>query len=184
MRFEEREIRLKDGRICILKPNSPENAEAMLRYLKETSAETDFLLRYPDEIQWTLEQEKELLQSILDNPYQIMMVAMVDGRVAGNAAINGTGPQRKLCHRCSLAIALYKEFWGLGLGSAMIGYLTELAASTGAWTQIDLEVVAENEKAKKLYEKCGFIESGRRHNALKSDDGTLHDEILMYKDLT
>ena len=65
----------------------------------------------------------------------------------------------------------------------MIEYLTELARKVGAWTQIDLEVVAENEKAKKLYEKCGFIETGRRHNALKSDDGTLHDEILMYKEL-
>jgi RimJ/RimL family protein N-acetyltransferase len=184
MRFEEKEISLKDGRSCILKPNSPEYAEDMLRYLKETPAETDFLLRYPDEVHYTVEQEKELLQSILDNPYQIMMVAVVDGKVAGNAAINGIGPQRKLRHRCSLAIALYKEFWGLGLGTAMIGYLTGLARTVDTWTQIDLEVVAENEQAQKLYEKCGFIETGRRHNALLSDDGTFHDEILMYKDLT
>ena len=35
-----------------------------------------------------------------------------------------------------------------------------------------------------LYKKCGFIESGRRHNGLRFDDGTYHDEILMYKDLT
>ena len=184
MRFEEKQIVLKDGRMCILKPNSPEYAEDMIRYLKETPAETDFLLRNSDEVHFTVEQERALLQGILDNPYQIMMVAIVGGRVAGNAAINGIGPQRKLQHRCSLAIALYKEFWGLGLGTAMIGYLTELARSVGAWTQIDLEVVAENEQAKKLYEKCGFIETGRRHNALRSDDGTFHDEILMYKDLT
>lgn len=183
MRFEAKEITLKDERKCILKPNSPELAKDMIRYLKETSGETDFLLRNPDEVHYTVEQERELLQSILDNPYQIMMAAIVDGKVAGNAAINGIGPQRKLQHRCSLAIALYKEFWGLGIGTAMIGYLTELARSTGAWTQIDLEVVAENEQARKLYEKCGFIETGRRRNALRSDDGTMHDEILMYKDL-
>ena len=34
-----------------------------------------------------------------------------------------------------------------------------------------------------LYRKCGFIETGRRHNALRFDDGTYHDEILMYKEL-
>ena len=31
--------------------------------------------------------------------------------------------------------------------------------------------------------KCGFIETGRRHNALKFDGGSFHDELLMCKDL-
>ncbi len=46
MKFEEREITLKDGRKCILKPNSPEYAEQMIEYLNKTSAETPYLLRY------------------------------------------------------------------------------------------------------------------------------------------
>ena len=57
MRFEEREITLKDGRQCILKPNSSEYAEQMLEYLKKTPEETDFLLRYADEVKWTLEED-------------------------------------------------------------------------------------------------------------------------------
>ena len=109
-----------------------------------------------------------------------MMAAVVDGKVAGNCSIGGIGNKRKILHRCSLAIALYKKYWGLGIGTAMINYLTELAAQIG-YRQIDLEVVAENEQAQALYRKCGFVESGRRHNALKFDDGTSHDEILMYK---
>ena len=110
------------------------------------------------------------------------MAAIVDGKVAGNGSVSGIGDKRKIRHRCSMAIALYEEYWGLGIGTAMIGYMTELAGKTG-WHQMDLEVVAENEQAQALYKKCGFIESGRRHNALLFDDGTYHDEILMYKDL-
>lgn len=182
MRFEEKEIVLKDGRKCTLKPNSPEYAEAMIEYLKKTSGETEFLLRYPDEVNYTLESEKEILQRLLEDPYVIMMAAIVDGKVAGNGSVSGIGDKRKIRHRCSMAIALYEEYWGLGIGTAMIGYMTELAAKTG-WHQMDLEVVAENEQAQALYKKCGFIESGRRHNALLFDDGTYHDEILMYKDL-
>ena len=182
MRFAEREITLKDGRTCILKPNSPEYAEKMIKYLKETAGETDYLLRYPDEINFTLEKEQEILGGILENPYAIMMVAIVDGRVAGNCAVNGIGGQRRIQHRCSLAIALYKEFWGLGIGSAMIAYMTELAREAG-WEQMELEVIAENEQAFNVYKKCGFIETGRHHNAVKLDDGTYHDEILMYKEL-
>ena len=177
MKFAEKTFTLKDGRTCVLKPNGPEYAAEMIEYMKKTAGETEFLLRYPDEVSYTLEKETEILGNIREDPYHIMMVAVVDGKVAGNGSVTGVQ------HRCSLAIALYEEFWGLGIGSAMITYLSELARGIG-WQQMDLEVVAENARAQALYKKCGFIESGRRHNGLRFDDGTYHDEILMYKDLT
>lgn len=183
MRFAEREIVLKDGRKCILKPTSPEYSQELIDYMKKTPEETPFLLRYPDEVNFTLEGEQEILGRLLEDPYSIMMLPVVDGKVAGNGSINGIGNKRKITHRCSLAIALYKEYWGLGIGKAMIEYMSELAKEIG-WEQLDLEVVAENAQAIALYKKCGFIETGRRHNALRFDDGTYHDEILMYKDLT
>ena len=183
MKFAEREIKLKDGRTCVLKPNFPEYAAEMIEFMKKTAGETEYLLRYPDEVSFTVEKEKEILGNILEDPYHIMMIAVVDGKPAGNGSVSGIGTKRKIQHRCTLAIALYEEFWGLGIGSAMIKYLSELAAGIG-WKQLDLEVVADNERAQALYRKCGFVESGRRHNALRFDDGTYHDEILMYKDLT
>ena len=182
MRFPERTLTLKDGRTCVLRPNGPDLAEEMVEYMKITAGETQWLLRYPDEVNYTVEGEKEILSRILDDPGHVMMAALVDGKVAGNASISGIGEKRKIRHRCSLAIALYKEYWNLGVGSAMIDYLTELAKQIG-YAQIDLEVVAENTQAQALYRKCGFKESGRRHNALKFDDGTYHDEILMYREL-
>ena len=180
MKFPEREIILKDGRKCVLRPTGPDLAAEMIEYMKVTAGETEWLLRYPDEVSFTLESEQDILDRILEDPGHVMMAAVVDGKVAGNASISGIGNKRKILHRCSLAIALYKEYWGLGIGTAMIGYLTELAEQIG-FRQIDLEVVAENEQAQALYRKCGFVESGRRHNALKFDDGAYHDEILMYK---
>ncbi len=180
MRFPARTVTLKDGRTCVLRPTSPEDSEAMIEYMKQTAGETPFLLRYPDEVQFTPEGERELLGRILDDPGQVMMVAIVDGQVAGNASVSGIGTKRKIRHRCSLAIALYQAYWGLGIGTAMIGYLTELARQMG-FSQIDLEVVAENEQARALYRKCGFTETGRRARALRFDDGSEHDEILMVK---
>ena len=180
MKFPEREIILKDGRKCVLRPTGPDLAAEMIEYMKVTAGETEWLLRYPDEVSYTPESEREILGRILEDPGHVMMAAVVDGKVAGNCSVSGIGNKRKILHRCSLAIALYREYWGLGIGTAMIGYLTELAKQIG-FRQIDLEVVAENEQAQALYRKCGFVESGRRHNALRFDDGTSHDEILMYK---
>lgn len=138
------------------------------------------MLRYPDEVSFTEEREQEILGNILEDPGHVMMVGYVDGKLAGNCGISGIGMKRKIRHRCSLAITLYREYWGLGIGSAMIDYLTELAVKIG-FEQIDLEVVADNTRAQALYRKCGFAESGRRIRALKFDDGTYHDEILMTK---
>ena len=180
MKFENRTITLKDGRICVLCPTYPEYAEEMIEYLKITAAETEFVLRYPDEVNYTLEGEREILGHLLNDEGSVMMLALVDGKVAGNASINGLGNKRKILHRCSLAIALKKKYWNLGVGKAMIEYLTELAGQIG-YEQMDLEVVEGNDNAKNLYGKCGFVETGKRARALKFDDGTYHDEILMSK---
>ena len=180
MKFEHRTITLKDGRACVLCPTYPEYAEEMIEYMKITAAETPFVLRYPDEVNYTLEGEKEILGRLLEDEGSVMMLAVVDGKVAGNASINGLGNKRKILHRCSLAIALKKEYWNLGIGREMIEYLIELAKQIG-FEQMDLEVVDGNNNAKHLYEKCGFIETGKRMRALKDDDGTYRDEFLMYR---
>ena len=180
MRFPERIITLKDGRTCKLCPTYPEYAADMIEYMKITAAETPFLLRNPDEVTFTLEKEQELLQSLLENETYVMMAAIVDGKVAGNCSLGGIGNKRRVLHRSSLAIALKKEFWNLGIGAAMMQYLEELARQLG-FEQIELEVVEGNDAAKHLYEKCGFVETGKRIRALKYDDGTYRDEYIMVK---
>ena len=183
MRFEPRNVRLKNGAVCTLRPAVPEDAEQMIAYMKQTAAETEYVLRYPDEVRFTLEQEQDILERLMDDPQAVMMAAIVDGQLAGNSSIGGLGPKRKVRHRCSLAIALKREYWGQGIGTAMIGYLTELAGQMG-FAQIDLEVVADNARAIALYEKCGFTMTGRRVRALRFDDGSWHDELIMVKLLT
>ena len=171
MRFPEKTIILKDGRTCILKPATPDLAEELIRFLKQIAAETPFLTRYPDEVDKKAEEEAEFLNRTL-----------VDGKLAGNCSFFGMGARRKNRHRCSMGIALYEKYWGLGIGTAMIAYLSELAKQAGL-EQMELIVVADNERAKALYRKSGFIEYGRLPHGMLFDDGSYHDEILMYKEL-
>ncbi len=182
MKFENRNLTLKDGRECILRPTTAEYAQEMIDYLKLTASETPFLLRYPDEVQYSLEQEIEILTRLYEDEKSVMMLAVVDDKVAGNCSINGFGDKRRILHRCGLAIALKKEFWGLGIGTVMIEYLTELARQIG-YEQMEFEYVEGNDTAKRLYEKCGFVETGKRVKAMKYDDGTYRDEFIMCKSL-
>ena len=182
MKFPEREIILKDGRKCVLRPTGPDLAAEMIEYMKVTAGETEWLLRYPDEVSFTLESEQEILGRILEDPGHVMMAAVVDGKVAGNCSIGGIGNKRKILHRCSLAIALYKEYWGLGIGTAMLNALTEVARERGV-EQLELDFIEGNERACGLYEKVGFVRVAEHPDAVKLKDGSYRKLIFMVKKL-
>lgn len=180
MIFEEREINLKDGRICTLRSVEIRDAESMIEYLQMVSSETPFLLRNGDEVTYTVEAEEELLENKRNNPREIMMVAQVEGIIAGNCGIESIGSLRRVYHRCGFAIALKKDYWNLGIGSAMMDYAFYLAKNMG-YEQVELEVVEGNTRAKNLYERFGFREIGKNLRALKYDDGSYRDEYKMVK---
>ena len=46
---------------------------------------------------------------------------------------------------------------------------------------MELGVLEDNDKARGLYKKMGFVESGRLPGAFQLDDGTEIGEISMYK---
>ena len=87
MKIAPIEFTMKDGRIAVLCSPKPEDAEEMIRYMALSTAETDFLMRYPEEAQeYTVESEREFLESRNDSDTDAMITCYVDGRIAGNCA--------------------------------------------------------------------------------------------------
>lgn len=182
MRIEEKRIKLKDGRLCILRSPRLEDAEQLVQYLKVTAAETDFLLKYPEEVKISVEQEKEILKWFIDSERDLMIIAEVNKKVAGNCSFSAVGGKFRVRHRCSLGIALYQKYWGLGIGQELIALLLEKAHECG-YEQIELEVVSRNERAIALYEKMGFVRIGERPCAMKHKDGTYDSNVIMIKQI-
>lgn len=48
---------------------------------------------------YTLEQERDILTRLYEDERSVMMLAIVDGKVAGNCSINGLGDKRRILHR-------------------------------------------------------------------------------------
>ncbi len=180
MVFEEKKITLKDGRAGILRSVEVRDAQNMIEYLRIVSSQTPFLLRNEDEVTYTVEAEEQLLENKRNTPREIMMVAEVEGIIAGNCGIVSNGNLRRVYHRCGFAIALKEEYWSMGIGSAMMEYAFYLAKEM-RYEQVELEVVDGNNRAKNLYERFGFRETGRNFRALKYDDGSYRDEYKMVK---
>ena len=182
MRIEGKTITLKDGRSCLLRNPTAADAEALIEYLKITAAETPYLTQYPEEISYTPEAEQEVLEKKLEAERGIMIVAEVDGKIIGNSSFGPVSEKIRSRHRCSLGIALFKAYRGLGIGSALFEQLLYEAEKCG-YEQAELEVVSTNKRGIALYRKMGFEEYGRRPHGMKYKDGTYADEILMVKNL-
>ncbi len=181
MEFEARRFTLKDGREAVLRNPKPEDAEALVRYLVDTAAETEFVLRYPEECPWTVEQERGLLANIQSDPNTLMLCCFVEDRLAGNCSLQFL-PQKKCRHRASVAIALYREFWGLGIGTSMFRAMEEAARGRGI-RQLELEYIGGNERGRTLYEKMGFVQVAEHPDAVCLKDGSFRKMVLMMKTL-
>lgn len=181
MRYTEKEIVLKDGRSALLRSPVPEDAEELIQYLKITSGETPYLLRTPEECTMTVEDEIRFLTHVVSLDYDVMILCFVDGKLAGNCRIVRKN-KRKNLHRGTVMIALLREFWGLGIGSAMFEEMIQLARCWGLM-QLELEVIEGNSRAIALYEKMGFDIVAATPNAIRLEDGTLLKELLMVKSL-
>ena len=85
-------------------------------------------------------------------------------------------------HRASVAIALYQKYTGMGIGRAMLEKIIAIAKDKGI-EQLELEVVATNERAIGLYKSVGFEICGTMPNNMKYKDGTYADMYWMMKKL-
>lgn len=156
----EKEIILKNGAKCLLRGAGEVDAAEVLRTFTLTHAETEYLLTYPEENSFTVEQEAEFLKAHSESKNAIEIAAFVDGRIVGTAGIDPIGDKGKIRHRADFSIAVEKAYWGCGIGKALTLACIECARQAG-YLQIELEVVAENASAVRLYESVGFREYGR-----------------------
>jgi len=183
MIIKEQEFKLKDGRTAVIRSAREEDVEGMLDYLYKSAGETEFILRYPEECsKYTPEGEKALIERIAESSCEAMPVCIVDGKLVGNCQIvwkEGI----KTRHRASVAIALLKEYWGLGIGTRFFEELIKIAEENEHIIQMELEFVEGNSRARALYEKMGFRITGVHPNAIRLKDGTLLNEYSMIKEL-
>ena len=177
-----KEITLRDGRRCVLRNGTAEDARAALASFNLTHEETDNLLTYPDEGGLTLEDEARYLQGRAESDDEIEVLAEVDGAIVGSAGVGRVGSEEKLRHRAEFGIGIERAYWGLGIGRALVEACVECARAAG-YVQLELEVVAENERALSLYRSEGFVEYGRNPRGYRSRQSGWQELVLMRLEL-
>ena len=175
-------ITLKDGQACVIRQGTADDAEGALRNFVLNHVQTDFLTTYPDEIGFTVEQEAKYLQNKADSPDEVELVAEVAGSIVGQAGIRVLGRADTVKHRATFGISIDRDFWHLGIGRALTKACIQLAKQAG-YLQLELEAVADNERALGLYESEGFVEYGRNPKGFRSRFTGWQALVLMRREL-
>ena len=113
------------------------------------------------------------LQSTLEDDKSFVMLALDDGVVAGYATAWTLGDEGELPR-----IAVLPQFRGRGIGEALLRAAMQECRRRGAGA-LFLEVRQSNQAARRLYEKCGFHEVGRRRRYYQDgEDACIYKAVL------
>lgn len=175
-------IILKNDQKCCLRNGNESDGQAVYENFNLTHAETDYLLSYPDENSLDAVQEGEFLKKKSESENEAQIIAVVDGVVAGTAGIEAVGGKFKVRHRAEFGVGVAREFWGRGIGHALMDACIECARKAG-YVQLELQVVAGNTRAVSMYENAGFVEYGRNPKGFNSRTAGFQEVIYMRLEL-
>ncbi|MDZ5253668.1 GNAT family protein [Clostridium sp. LIBA-8841] len=170
-------VNLKDGKNLILRKPLEDDAENIIKYLNTVGGESNNLLFGKGEFHFTVEQEKAYIEEINQSSNSLMLLGTINDEIVSISQIS-TSNRKRICHNSEIAISVRKDYWNIGVGSAVMEELIRFAKDKKSIKTISLGVRESNNNAIKLYEKYGFKKIGVHENYFNID-GVYYDEILM-----
>ena len=158
-----------------------DDAKALLDYSKKVGSETDFLSFGPEGLKYTVAQEELFIESLYEVENQYMLLAKDGDEIMAVGSIAGS-LRPKFSHRGELGISVLKAYWGQGIATVMMKEMMRWVEEYSTLARVELEVVANNTRARRLYEKFGFEEEGLIKNGVKIGNG-YGDIVLMAKQI-
>ena len=145
------------------------------------------LRRQPEIAEYTLslpsartERTEEFIKGLDANSHVFVAVTTLPGgseKVIGMAGLT-VEKNPRLRHCGGIGIMVDKDCRGVGVGSALMEKLLDMADNWLMLVRVELGVYSDNERAIHLYEKYGFVKEGVKRKAAISR-GQYMDEIIM-----
>jgi RimJ/RimL family protein N-acetyltransferase len=169
----------KDGRKIVLRTPKWEDLDDFLEFINSLVEEGADISKRE---KVTKEQETEWLGrglAELENDKVFMLVAEVDGKVVANSELGRKSGFSE--HVGGIGIGIRDGYRDVGVGTEM---LRILIAQAKRWNLkiLELGVFATNDRARHVYRKIGFKETGRIPKEVFKD-GKYVDHIIMTMEL-
>lgn len=178
MKRAQSEHRLQDGLVITIRSLEPKDASVIIDFVGSMYASSPFLARYPEEWNISLDDETAFLKATEASANRIMLGAFAEEKLVGLSDCLPVSTNQKIRHRGQCAISVAPTHANRGVGSLLFGLMLEQARLAG-FEQVELEVVASNQWAIRLYEKFGFVPIGTISHGFKYKDGSYQDLAIM-----
>lgn len=154
------------------------DAAASVALRKSIFGETDFLLYAPDEYLTTPDEFSAQLERIAASDHSRSLLAEIDGAPVGLLGAAGSSVPR-LRHSADVYIGALRDYWGRGIGSALLAEVLTWAPSVGI-SRLALFVMKGNVRAIALYQRLGFRVEGARRRAYIINGQPVDDLLMAY----
>lgn len=158
----------------------PDDAAALLQVSQKIAEETDFLIM--DEVGLGLSEEMLSLQlaDLYESENNLLLLALADEKIVGMASVKAAS-EFTVAHIGEVGISVLKEFWGIGLGSALLNEVIYWSENASPLRRLELTVQKRNERAIHLYQKFGFETEAEMIRRARDSQGEFLDVLLMSK---
>ena len=142
----------------------PDDAADLLQISRQIAKETDFLIM--DEVGLGLSEDMLSLQlaNLYESENNLLLLAFADEQIVGMASVKAAS-EYTVSHIGEIGISVLKEFWGIGLGTALL----------------DEVIYWRNERAIRLYQKFGFKTEATMVRGARDAQGDFLDVLLLSK---
>lgn len=150
-----------EGEHVYISPMNPEDTEIFTKWLNDPNI-TNYLSVHNGLV--SLKGENEYIEEFSKREFHLSIIKKENDILIGNIALEQLDYKNG-----SAELGIFigdEENLGKGYGSEAIKLLTNYGFQELRLHTIYLTVLDNNPRAKKAYEKCGFVECGRRHEAL------------------
>jgi len=165
--------KLLEGKLVRLAPYSKDYIPAFLRWFNDPEV-TQYLIMH---VPLTLEQENEFYDKLVKahDGVNYVILDLARGSVIGNLGADLNWKDRVATFGIMIG---EKEFWGKGFGTDATRLFVNYLFAVLNMHRIELTCFNRNTRAKKCYEKVGFIEEGIKRKA-KFGWGEMQDVVVM-----
>lgn len=150
------------GKQVVLRPLTVEDVPAVMA----TGMDPEVRRLTGTHRRFTSQQVRDAVTGWIDRDDRIDM-AVIDkatGDYIGEATLNELNTDNQ---SCNFRIALHSKHTGHGLGTEATRLMLSYAFDTVGVHRVELDVYAFNPRARRVYEKVGFVYEGTRRHALR-----------------
>jgi len=168
----------RTGQTIYIRTAQPSDAPAIHAITAQAITEGAYHISEPQEFTFTTEEEEVWIRQHAEHPAQVMLVAEVDDAVVGLIHFE-PGNRKRQAHTGELAMNVATAWREQGIGRCLLEALIVWATEHPQIERLGLHALSSNLRALHLYRAVGFVEEGRRVQAIKIGPGEYADEVIM-----